>query len=757
MMVSKKYAWLGAALVFCLLGRFAWLAHHDALVFESDLAALLPAADHAPLINAIDERVINDLHHRIAIIIQGRDHAHTDEATDSMVALLSNAIATDKIAGRLIGDAEIDSLQRRVQAMLAYKERLLGDASRRRMQDSDDAQLQWRVAQVLQFPPLNITDAVEDPLGTVGEFISERMVKSGATRFDGLYVRVEHAQPTNLVALNLTAGELGNAQASHSVAALLAAKNKVQEAFDVNFYMAGIPLHATAVKQQTIGEIRWMVATAVLLTLGFFWYVTRSLRALLISATAILLAVAGGLVISYESIGLPHLIGLTMATTAIGICIDFSFHFWIHVRAGMRGGAAIKTIFAGLNMSFLTTSIGLLVITFTAIEVLARSAVFICGVLLLSWFITWLIVPRLSGNPSAPAPRKMRCIALPQKWALGLAALIMIASLAGLALKYHVDDNPIRLGQQAHHLLADDAIVRDLLKVDARQAIYLMRAESADILLESEHAMLASLRAEQLSEVEALSRLIPSESQQRDNQALFKAAQHGLDATALQHYLHAIQAPNLNWQSSADKNYRLDWVVQQPWASIERGRLLKCEPPQCASMIRARGDAVQALDAACQLSPECSVVSLTARQLSIFQQLRVDLMWALLLATGAVFVALYVRYGKRAIRLIAVPALASVSGIAAVAWAGMPVTVFSLAAIFPLLGLSIDYVVFASESGSHSTPTFLAIFASALTTSLSFGILVFSATPAVQFFALPVAVGIPVAWILLHAMRDAHV
>ncbi len=106
--------------------------------------------------------------------------------------------------------------------------------------------------------------------------------------------------------------------------------------------------------------------------------------------------------------------------------------------------------------------------------------------------------------------------------------------------------------------------------------------------------------------------------------------------------------------------------------------------------------------------------------------------------------------------MIAVPLVASISGIAAVAWAGMPITAFTLAALFPLLGLSIDYVVFASEPSAHLDKTFIAIFASALTTTVSFAVLAFSGTPAVQFFAIPVAIGIPVAWIVMHVLKVDH-
>ena len=237
---------------------------------------------------------------------------------------------------------------------------------------------------------------------------------------------------------------------------ILSARDDVAEEFDVKFYLSGIPLHAMAIKEQTVKEIRWMVSLAVAFTLGFFLYITRSVRALLISTTTILLAIAGGLVISHETIGLPHLIGLTMATTAIGICIDFSFHFWVHVRAGMSGTTAIKTILPGLNMSFLTTIIGLLVIAFTSIPVLTRSAVFICAVLLVSWLITLFAFPHFSGAPNANRQTQLRFGTLPRRFAISLTLAIACASGIGLIFKYHTDDDPLRLGHLADSLVRDD-------------------------------------------------------------------------------------------------------------------------------------------------------------------------------------------------------------------------------------------------------------------------------------------------------------
>lgn len=737
-----------------LLGRFVWLVQNNELSFESDITALLPISKESWLVKNAYDRIASEFNNQIAIIVHGQNMAQTDAATDRLTDLLEQAISQHKIQAKQPDQLEFDLLSARIEAMLAYKNRLLSDRSRQRIQDPNDSQLIWRMEQVTRFPPSNITDPVADPLGTLNEFLTERMPNFQGVQSDGLYLRVIHDTPANLIFLKLTKNEFGVGLPSNSVRWIIEAKDTVVREFNVNLYLSGVPLHASAIKEQTIKEIHWMVSLAVAFTVGFFLYIIGSIRALLISVATILLAIISGLVISYETIGLPHLIGLTMATTAIGICIDFSFHFWIHVRSGMSGVMAVRTIFTGLNMSLLTTTIGLLVIIFTAIPVLVRSAVFICGVLLVSWSLIVFLVPHFAGKPGAGKP--MRRSTLSRQFAISFVLAITIVSAIGLGFKYYTDDSPARLGQQAEHLLQDDLVVQDLLGVAGQPSIYLMKANSAESLIEAETNLLNPLTDSELSQVQAVSRLVVSHAQQRYNQLLFKQAMSELDSAILKQYLETLQVPDLDWESDGNRQYNLNWVVAQPWASLERNSILTCGRSVCASMIRARGAATDKLDASCQRTPECSRVSLLQNQLDGFQELRVNLMWTLLLAISAVFLVLYLRYRNKAFLLIAVPVLASVSGIAAVAWAGMPVTVFSLAAVFPLLGLSIDYVVFASEAKHHSSPTFSAIFASALTTSVSFWLLCFSTTPAVQFFALPIAVGIPVAWVFVQIMPSAH-
>ncbi len=589
----------------------------------------------------------SETNNRIVILLQGNNQAQTDAATDQFADFIDEAINQNNIGARVVDGLDISRFANRINSMLWYKDRLIASRSRLRMEESVESQLQWRMDNVTQFPPSNITDPVIDPLGTLEEFLKERIPKLVGVISDGLYLRVmtaKNSSPVNLILMELADGELGNDRAATSIRWLLRAKDAVVSNYDVKLYLSGIPLHATTIKEQTIKEIRWMATLALVVSLSIFLYVTRSPRALLFSSLSILLALSGGLVISHDTVGLPHLVGLIMATTAIGICIDFSFHFWIHIRSGMSGAEAIRIIFPGINMSFVTTMIAFLVISIVSIPVLARTAVFIAGTLLVSWLIVLFVFPKLVGDSNAIKPSNIRYYDLPKPIAVGLLLVILGLSTSGLIFKYYTDDRAFRIGPTADNLAQDDRVVADLLGIVEQKSFYLMVAESSESLLMAEDTLFKSLSSEELSQVEAVSRLVLSRAQQQRNQVLFRRARDNLDSDFMRRYLAILGVSELDWDTSTDGQYSLEWVIDQPWSSIEKNYVLQCDNSVCASMIRALGPVVRKLDYSCQHVAGCRQVSFSERQLSAFGKLRFELAWSLLLAVVAMFITLYFRY-----------------------------------------------------------------------------------------------------------------
>ncbi len=107
------------------------------------------------------------------------------------------------------------------------------------------------------------------------------------------------------------------------------------------------------------------------------------------------------------------------------------------------------------------------------------------------------------------------------------------------------------------------------------------------------------------------------------------------------------------------------------------------------------------------------------------------------------------RYGWRGgLWALLPPAAALILAPAAVGLMGQDFTFFHAMALVLILSIGVDYAVFCAESGVEQQPvTMLAVWLATLTTLLSFGLLAFSAVPAVHSFGVTMLVGISIAFL----------
>ena len=129
-------------------------------------------------------------------------------------------------------------------------------------------------------------------------------------------------------------------------------------------------------------------------------------------------------------------------------------------------------------------------------------------------------------------------------------------------------------------------------------------------------------------------------------------------------------------------------------------------------------------------------------------QYRQGILWLLASAFMVVVVILFAKYGLKAGALSAIATIGSaLLALTLSQLCSSHLNIFNLLAVLLIIALAIDYVIFYQEHGLQ-VKTFLAISLSALSSAAVFGILVFSATPAVSSFGLTVMIGIVSIFIL---------
>ena len=146
-------------------------------------------------------------------------------------------------------------------------------------------------------------------------------------------------------------------------------------------------------------------------------------------------------------------------------------------------------------------------------------------------------------------------------------------------------------------------------------------------------------------------------------------------------------------------------------------------------------------------------VLLPAMDKVVKAQRHAEVRMAMLLAGVAlVFAALWWRYRRDAWRVIVPTLLAGSLTLAVLALLGYPLQLFNVLALMLLLGMGIDYGIFLLEHRGDPS-AWLAVCVGAASTWLSFGLLAWSATPALRAFGLTLLLGIGLVWIISPLFR----
>jgi len=125
-----------------------------------------------------------------------------------------------------------------------------------------------------------------------------------------------------------------------------------------------------------------------------------------------------------------------------------------------------------------------------------------------------------------------------------------------------------------------------------------------------------------------------------------------------------------------------------------------------------------------------------------------SLLWVAL-AYVIIFIILLIRYGFIQGAFILIPSfLATLISLSLVVFISGTFSLFHVLALFLVLGIGVDYGLFLAENNKDERYAMVAIFLSALTTLLSFSLLMLSNTSALYDFGFTIAVGIVVTFLL---------
>ena len=491
----------------------------------------------------------------------------------------------------------------------------------------------------------------------------------------------------------------------------------------VSVALCGVPVHTATAGVRTKREIgilstisvAFIVALCVLVFHSAQWVVPVALTL----ATA---AVAGGaaLLLFFDRI---HVMSLLLGTTALGLVVDYSFHWLLSAPERIRGTRR------SMAVSFATTQIGFLPLMASSLPVLRQAAVFLSAALCGALAYVLLCERPGAGPTSAPAEGGANPAGRVRAARLAVALSLAVA-LVGLPR--------VRIGTPLTDLYRPPAALAEAERVFAEvrgasggeQGTLVLGGDGEDAALETLLAREAEIDLP--DGVPRLSRFLPPLGERVKNHELVKR---------LYDERGAAQGEMLGLDSMAPPPPPKPWNRDDIPAALKDAftagdALVVPSAPQPGSPL-PKG--------AAYYNPQRALATLLG---DWTQEAKRCFAWTL----PAIFAALLL-LRRRAALAEMLPPLCATSVVAGVlTLLGSSVNLFHIIAFFLLAGMGIDYAVFIRSGGAPSLKPTLC---SMLTSAVGFGALAFVSFPVARALGIVMGVGLPVAFLCALALPPA--
>lgn len=770
--MNRKGLAMAWALVVCMLlahNAYLWLGKH--IVPDTDILALLPVQERDPILQQSFTHMVEASQQRVIVLVGAADWADAKRAADAYSAVLANRkdlLQATQLTDQMQSDWLEQFQQHRLPLLTAQQEDQLRTQPPAFWVDAALAKL------YSPFSGPKLGAWRDDPFGLFSEWVQQRAQETPVRPRDGhLFVANKDKQYV-LLPLTLQIPAFSMSAQEVIVPLLEQAKSAAREvAPQVEIITAGVVLHAAAAGEQASGEVSTIglgsLAGIILLT----WLSFRSFKPIGLVLLSIGIGCLGSFSICWFLFDRIHLLTLVFGASLIGVAQDYGIYFLCN-RLGadeqLDSTALLKRLMPGLSLTLLAAVIGYMGLAFTPFPGLRQMALFSALGLIFAWMtvVCWfpLLISggtlkggaliRLYGNTLSYWPRLRM-----NKLTLSCAAIFIVLATIG-CLRLGANDDIRLLQTPPKHLIDDQIKLSTLLDAPTPVQFFLVRGASAEMVLQREEILKKRLdpliAQHKISGYQAMSNWVPSAQTQDARIALLK--EKLLDGDGPLAQLAEKIGEDKTWTATtrahlleSGKLLTLDEFLRTPASEPWRHLWLGQVDGMTASIVALRGlsnvdlpllqqaatglDGVQWVDKVDEIS-------------SVLGRYREYMSLVVLAAYIVVFGLLFARYRRHTWRVLAPTAVASISTLALLGFAGQNLQLFHVLALMLLLGVGVDYGIFMQEQSSKRDATsWLAVGLSAANTILSFGLLGLSRTPALQAFGLTMLIGTALVWLIV--------
>ena len=749
----KRPALLWGAVCLLLLGMLLTLLPQARL--NSSVLAMLPKQTLGAIPPALNDGFMQRLDRQLVWLVSPGKKADPAVARAWLTQLQNSTLLAE-----VKGPMDAESQQAWGTFFWQHRNGLIDNDTRARLEHGGEAQAQWVLSQLYSaFSGVSGKELQNDPLMlTRGAQLA--MAKSGQRLrlMDGWLVTQDAEGNYWYLIHGELAGQSFDMQQTHRLVTTLGTlENELKARFpQAQLLSRGTAFYSDYASQQAKKDISTLGAVTVLGVLLLIVAVFRSLRPLLLCLMSIGVGALAGTVVTLLVFGELHLMTLVMSMSIIGISADYTLYYL--TERMVHGGESspwqsLAKVRHALLLALLTTVVAYLLLMLAPFPSIRQMALFAAVGLSASCLTVIFWHPWLCrGLPVRPVPAlglMLRWLAAwrrNKKLSIGLPVALALFSLAG-AMTLRVDDDIAQLQALPQDILAQEKAITALTGQSVDQKWFVVYGQSPQQTLERLEQFVPALAQAKANGWIADYRTLPLNSlarQRQDLALLQKATPTVINAlqragvTTANADLNAMPVTVDEWLASpVSEGWRLMWLTQANGESAVLVPVSGVQNSAALGTLSLRHSAGIAW-----VDRKSSFNALFA----LYRHLLTGLLGVALavIACGAI-----VRLGWRDGLKSLVPSILSLGcGLATLTLSGHTVNLFSLLALVLVLGIGINYTLFFSNPRGTPITSMLAITLAMLTTLLTLGMLVFSATQAISSFGIVLVSGIFTAFLL---------
>jgi len=747
--------------VLCVLLFFTLGSQY--LRVETSLNELNPSKIPDQNLQLATDKLTQDISHRFIMVVKGQQEEEVLSAVEQLQTQFGAISGIKTLSSNTMQSEYLNALSRfKFNLLNESQQRALGESSIDELADAAKRELYLLGSGVRVIP------FEQDPLGWFSDYLIAKQSEIGISgeasdepdstqSNSGFYVE------TLAVLISQYPASMTAQQDLYQ--AIKDIESSLSERYQVEIMRSGMFFFAVDSAESAKGDIQRIAIGSVAGVLLLMVLVFRSLLPLTLALLSIVIGVSFAILVSTLVFGSIHVLTIVFGASLIGIVVDYSIHYFYHFLAENKTPehhkAHTKKLMRAMLLSVITSLVGYAALGLSDLGILQKVALFSCSGLIMAWLGVIVLGPIVTRRPIvARQTFLVACIKAFQSVFARYPKVLMgigltLGCAGGLFLyvsKVNVNDDPRLFFHVSPSLLAQEQAVASLTQVYEPGRYIVVRGNSGEQVYATLETLYTELGANS-EQVSSVLDWLPSRTTQEQNYALQQKLymDGGVVDTFFEHLGLGDSQSSPIKKAYGDASGR---YVDYPALAKQLPSLpvlwIEQNDEVFSFVLIKKNSALSKIETVSEGISNAQYVNTLGAATEALKTKRVIGVELLFVAYGLIAVMLVLYYRQLStVFLLLIPSTASIITVSVLAAINQPITVFHIMALFLVLGLGMDYIIFAKEMRDGQGPdskgrqqiTEQAILLSALTSLLSFGLLAFSDMPIVQAFGSTILIG----------------